>query len=273
MMEGELSLVIKDTSNLSTSSVNTSSLPSNTSISNSKEYSELYDKAAMGVYSDIYFGNYLDSKKRNVLKYGLEYIVAGKDSDKSNLASVVERLVAIRHLPNYICLMKDASRKAEIETIAISIAAITGLPFLEPIAKAILTETWVMAESINDVKILLNDKKLSLVKTEANWRTSLKNLGNSNTEGDSGGFKYNVYLGFLLMIKSREDVVYRTMDLIQMNICRNYNKEFRINKGLMSFKSKVHYNVAPLFTAMPWTIKMLNHSDSYQYKVECNNGY
>ncbi len=271
--KGVLSLVVKDTSKLSTASVKTSSLPSKTSMSKSQESSSLYDKASMGIYANIYFGNYLDQKNKNALKYGLEYLVAGKDSDKSNLAAVAERLVAIRHLPNYACILKDTAKKAEIETIAVSVAAITGLPFLEPIAKVVLTEAWVLAESVNDIKILLNGEKLSLIKTEANWKTSLRNLGGSNTKGDSSGFKYEVYLGFLLMIKNREDVVYRTMDLIQMNICKNYNKEFRMNKGLMSFKSKVSYEISPLFTAMPWAVGMLSESGSYRYELECNNSY
>ncbi len=271
--KGVLSLVIKDTSKLSTASVNTSSLPSQTSMSKSLESSSLYDKAAVGVYSNIYFGNYVNEKKKNALKYGLEYLVAGKDSDKSNLSSVVKRLVAIRHLPNYACILKDAAKKAEIETIAMSIAAVTGLPFLEPVAKAILTEAWVLAESVNDVKILLAGEKLSLVKTEANWKTSLRNLFGGNTKGDDSGFKYEIYLGLLLTITDRDDVVYRTMDLIQMNICKNYNKEFRMNKGLMSFKSDITYDIAPLFTAMPWTVGMLSDSGSYKFNVECNNGY
>ncbi|MBP5773650.1 MAG: hypothetical protein J6W35_06225 [Eubacterium sp.] len=271
--KGILSLVIKDTSNLSTASVNTSSLPSQTSKSKSLESSSLYDKAAVGVYSNLYFGNYLDSKKKNALKYGLEYLVAGKDSDKSNLSSVVTRLVAIRHVPNYACIMKDATKQSEISAIAASIAAVTGLPFLEPIAKVILTECWVLAESANDVKILLNGEKLSLVKTESNWKTSLRNLGGGNSKGDGSGFKYEVYLGLLITLTDRDDVVYRTMDLIQMNICKNYNKEFKMNKGLMSFKSTVSFESAPLFTAMPWTIGMLNESGSYKFEMECNNGY
>ncbi len=271
--KGILSLVIKDTSNLSTASVNTSSLPSHTSMSKSLESSSLYDKAAVGVYSNLYFGNYIDAKKKNALKYGLEYLVAGKDSDKSNLSSVVTRLVAVRHVPNYICIMKDAAKQSEIEAIAASIAAVTGLPFLEPIAKAILIECWVLAESANDVKILLNGEKLSIVKTEANWRTSLKNLGGNSNKGDSSGFKYEIYLGLLLTLTDRDKAVYRTMDLIQMNICKNYNKEFRMNKGLMSFKSTVSFESAPLFTAMPWAIGMLNESGSYKFEMECNNGY
>ena len=271
--KGVLSLVIKDTSNLSTASVKTSSLPSHTSMSKSHESSSLFDKAAVGVYSNIYFGNYLDAKKKNALKYGLEYLVAGKDTDKSNLASVAERLVAIRHVPNLVCIMKDQAKQAEIESIAASIAAVTCLPFLEPIAKVILIEAWVMAESVCDVRALLNGEKLSLVKTEANWKTSLTNLGGGSEKGDSNGFKYEVYLGLLLTITDRDDAVYRTMDLIQMNICKNYNQEFRMNKGLMSFESKVTYNVAPLFTAMPWTVGMLSESGAYQFDVECNNGY
>lgn len=271
--KGILSLVIKDTSNLSTASVNTSSLPSQTSKSKSLESSSLYDKAAVGVYTNLYFGNYLDAKKKNALKYGLEYLAAGKDSDKSNLSSVVTRLVAIRHVPNYACIMKDAAKQTEIEAIAASIAAVTGLPFLEPIAKAILTECWVLAESANDVKILLKGEKLSILKTESNWRTSLRNLGGATDKGDASGFKYEIYLGLLLALVDRDDAVYRTMDLIQMNICKNYNKEFRMNKGLMSFKSTVSFESEPLFTAMPWAIGMLNESGSYQFKMECNNGY
>ena len=271
--KGVLSLVIKDTSKLSTASVKTSSLPSQTSVSKSQESSSLQDKAVVGVYSNLYFGNYVDPKKKNALKYGLEYLVAGKDSDKSNLASVVERLILIRHLPNYACIMKSASKKAEIEAIATSVAAATCLPFLEPIAKVILTEAWVMAESISDVRGLLSGEKLSLMKTEANWKTSLTSLGSKTEGGDKDGLKYEVYLGLLLILTDRDDVVYRTMDLIQMNICKNYNKEFRMNKGLMSFKGKATFNVGPLFTAMPWTVGILSDSGSYRFDIECNNSY
>ena len=98
-------------------------------------------------------------------------------------------------------------------------------------------------------------------------------MSSKETGGDKEGFKYEIYLGFLILLTDRDNVVYRTMDLIQMNICKNYNQEFRMNKGLMSFKSKVSYEVAPLFTAMPWTVGMLSESGSYRFDIECNNGY
>lgn len=272
--KGVLSLVISNPSNISNASVVTSALPSNSSQSHSKENSELEDKAIMSVYGTMMFGYYLKPKKNNCLHYGLEYLVAGKDSDKSNLATVVERLVAIRHVPNLTCLLQDSKKMSEIEAVSSSVAVITGLPFMEPVAKMTLIEAWVMAESINDIKILLNDEKLSLIKTSNNWKTTLSKLASDNTKGEKEGFKYKTYVELLLMLCERNSLVYRTMDLIQMNICKNYNSEFDMKNTTMKFRARVIFKTPPLFTSMPWTVNMLSKTgEAYKYNVVVTNGY
>ncbi len=269
---GILGLVVDNTAKLSDASISTDHLPSN-NMSEGKS-SALEDKAAMALYTYFYFGNYTDCNKKDVLQYGLEYLATGEDSDKDNLASVVKRLVAIRHVPNMACLLKDGAKMGEIETIAASIAAVTGLPFLEPVAKVILIEAWTLAESICDVRLLLKKQKLRLIKTTANWRTSLTNLLVKSEKGDDGGLEYIAYLEGLIMLCSRNEVVYRTMDLIQMNICKRYNNEFRMKNSIMRFGCKAKFSIAPMFASMPWMVDLLGADDGgYELNVSVKKKY
>ena len=273
LTKGVLSLVIGDTKNLSSASIVTSNLPSKTSMSNSENSSELLDNAIIAIYSEIKFGNYIKSKKSHALQYEMEYLVAGKDSDQKNLKSVIERLVLIRNATNLACLMGDEEKMALIETVAASVAAVTGLPFMEPLAKVLLTEAWALAESISDVKALLKGEKLSLIKTKANWKTDLKSLSSSSSKGESNGFEYKRYVQMLMMLTSRDKIVYRAMDLIQLNICKSYNQEFRMNKCFVEFKAQIEYKAAPLFASMPWSVGLTKDGGGYRYSVACSNNY
>ena len=271
--KGVLSLVISDKSKWSDKTINATDLPSKTAISKSKE-SSVWDKAALALYSYNYFGNYTDPKKDDVLEYGLEYIASGEDSDQSNLAWVVEELVAIRHVPNMVCLLSDKKKMGTINAIAASVALVTKLPFLEPIAKAVLVEAWTLAESVCDVRILLKGEKLSLIKKQKNWRTSLTNLFPKDEKGDSSGLKYIGYLEGLIMLLSREKIAYRVMDLIQMNACKKYNADFRMKDSVLAFKGKVKYYTSPLLAGMPWMVSMLGDSNgSFEFGVNVTGQY
>ena len=268
---GLLGLVIDDTSKLSDASISTNNLPSNNI---TEGESSLEDKAVMALYTYFYFGNYTKVKKGDVLQYGLEYLVAGGDSDKDNLSSVITRLIAIRHVPNIACLLKDGAKMSEIEVIAASIATVTGLPFLEPIAKGLLIEAWTLAESISDVRLLLKKEKISLVKSPANWRTSLANLLVKSDKGDGKGLDYIAYLEGLIMLTRRDNIVYRTMDLIQMNICKKYNSSFRMKDSVMEYSAKVQYGTAPLFAAIPWMVNMLGSEEGgYSFKIQVQKSF
>ena len=70
------------------------------------EPDELEDQAAVSDGNKIY-----QEERKKSLDYEVEYLLAGKKSDKENLESVLMKLFLIRMGVNYICLQKDSGRK------------------------------------------------------------------------------------------------------------------------------------------------------------------
>ena len=106
----------------------------------------------------------------------MEYLIGGKTSDVANLKVVVRRLLLIREGINLAYLETDVQKSQEALTLALGVTSAVGNPELaEPVKHAILA-AWAYAESVSDVRILLDGGHVSLIKTEAQWRTSLEHL-------------------------------------------------------------------------------------------------
>ena len=67
------------------------------------------------------------------LRYQLEYVIGGKNTDQENLKAVVYRLLAAREAANMMYLLQDPTRQAEIHEMALVICAAIGFPALEGI--------------------------------------------------------------------------------------------------------------------------------------------
>lgn len=274
--KGILSLVIDETDKISSTTVELKDLPSTIDNKGENSLDNVKTKAALVLYGAMKFGNFTNLIKNREISYELEYIVAGKDSDRSNLASTVEQIVAVRNVVTLAYLVTDKEKMALIETTAASAATAIGLPFLEPVIKGVLLESWALAEAINDVKTLLKGKKIDLMKNANNWKTSLKNLlasGSSESE-NKAAIDYKQFCMILIMKNSIETTAYRIMDLIQLNVRKNYNQQFDMKKCVTSLDVEAQYESEPLFVAMPWVINGLNGNiGSYNFSIESQLKY
>lgn len=274
--KGILSLVIDETDKISSTTVELKDLPSTIDNKGENSFDSIKTKAALVLYGAMKFGNYTNLIKNRELSYELEYIVAGKDCDRSNLASTVEQIVAVRNVVTLAYLATDNEKMDLIQTTATSAATAIGLPFLEPVIKGVLLESWALAEAINDVKTLLKGKKIDLMKDANNWKTSLKNLlasGSSESE-KKATIDYKQFCMILIMKNSIETTAYRIMDLIQLNVRKNYNQQFDMKKCITSLDVEAQYESEPLFIAMPWVINGLNGNiGSYNFSIESQLGY
>lgn len=271
---GVLSLVIENPDKISKNTISGSNLPTNLENNKKTNLSEsITDKGVNAIYINEKFGNYLDNKKDTALKYEVEYIIGGKSSDKKNLTNTMEKLVVARTGINTAYLLTDKEKMGEISAVATSVSAVTGIPFLNPVAKTLLTGAWSMAEAINDVKSLLDGGKVPILKDKNNWKTSLKGLSGEKVKSDTGS-TYSQYCQILIMTEKNADCIYRMMDLIQVNVKKRYNSDFLMSKCLTGFRIKANYETAPLFTAMPMVINNLSQdSNAYKYCVEYYNSY
>lgn len=278
LTSGILSLVIDDVSDISNNTISSTNLPSllKTENLNSSILKTVKNKAILSLYAKMKFGNYISLREETCLKYELEYIINGENSDKANLTKTIEKIVAVRNVANYAYLVTDKEKMKEISLISASAATAIGLPFLEPLIKGVLLEAWALAEAVCDTKELLKGEKIPLIKNKENWNTSLTNLLKNNVNHYEGkkGLNYEEYLEILILLGDSYNCVYRIMDLIQINVQKKYNNEFLMAKCFQSLDITAKFKTEQLFTAMPWVVRSFSENrGAYEYDIKCICNY
>lgn len=265
---GLLATLVPDTSSVSTATIDKVILPSVTCPLSQEGIETLngyhkditaanYEKAAFCEYIHHTFGNYTTPSKNSPLKYEIEYIISGQDSDDSNLLNTACQLISFRTGLNLIHLLSDNNKFNAAWAIASSVSTIPGLSYL--LQGTILT-VWACAESIIDVKDLLSGKNVPLFKSNSQWNLSIEGLLNFSKNSSSKnvgaeGLPYSRYLEILLATQNPISLRYRTMDLIQMNLCHKYNEEFRISKCVTGIEGTIAYKLPSLFSRKTYTYK------------------
>ncbi|MBD5488755.1 MAG: hypothetical protein HDR13_08160 [Lachnospiraceae bacterium] len=179
-------------------------------------------------------GYYGQELEKSLLKYQIEYILAGKDTDWQNLEYVAKRLLRWREVANFLYILTDASKVSAAETLALSLTAVCMCPELaEPVKYTILL-AWAYVESLQDVKTLLAGGRVPIVKTASDWKTgidSLLNVRGSLTQESGGrGLNYKEYLQIMLFLENKEKRTFRAMDIMEMDIRRTAgNAGFRLD--------------------------------------------
>ena len=118
------------------------------------------------------YGEKTDAKWKQALDYGLEYLAAGKASDEENLESVLNRILLIRTVTNFVALESDSKRRGEARAAAIAAVGFTGLAPLITLTQTLILITWSISESLTDVAALLDGRDVPLWKTPKRFVTN-----------------------------------------------------------------------------------------------------
>ena len=188
-------------------------------------------QAPSGVTDDLLFDCYLFDKcgwygnelDKSLLKYQIEYIIAGKDSDIENLETVIKRLVRWREVANIIYIFSDSAKCMEAQIVALALSAVLLVPELAELVKYSILFAWAYVESLEDVKCLMQGGRIPLMKTSADWKTGIANIiGFSGTASDIGGgghgLSYEDYLRIMLFLEKSETKNMRAMDIMERDI-------------------------------------------------------
>lgn len=197
------------------------------------------EKEADGSLSELLFGEYIlekcgdytEPKENGRLKYQVEYILAGKNSDLDNLKWVVDRLLILRETANYLYLMMDAEKNAEAEAMAAGVSAVAMIPELKDLIKQALLFAWAYAESVNDVKILLEKGHIPLQKKADDWKMSITDMLHyksclTSGDGSDSGMNYQDYLRVFLALSKKKEKAVRLGDVIEMDIRKSSSSPF-----------------------------------------------
>lgn len=176
--------------------------------------------------------NYTDERDGGKLSYELEYVLVGKESDRDNLEHVCERLIFMRQVSNTIYLFSNQDKVKEAKALAAVVCVLLVSPELIDLVTYSLLFAWEFAESIHDVKVLLNKGSVPLIKTDDSWHYSLENIfqvlsdevtdeivaGQDDSQKENGELCYKDYLRIFLALESTSKKANWMMDIIEMNI-------------------------------------------------------
>lgn len=162
--------------------------------------------------------------------YELEYMINGKGEDRANLSGTVSRLIALREGLNLIHLFSDPEKRQEARNLALAIVGGSGFLPLVLVTTFLIMSVWALGEAMLDVKCLLDGGKVPIFKTAESWKLGLtglleigrsKQLGDRETaDGGGTGLDYKGYIRILLFGSYGPDIVYRMMDIMEINIRR-----------------------------------------------------
>lgn len=187
-----------------------------------------------GEYLLEHFSKFADTEYTGgTLDYELEYILAGKDSDKENLEYIVRKLLLFRFVPNYVYIQTDREMKAEAETAALALCTLLAVPAITEAAAQGILLAWAYGESIMDIRSLLKGSRVPLVKSKESWQlqfSKLLTLGTKEdvSEGrdDENGLGYSEYLRMLLFLANKEATALRTLGVIEQNMRKVYGQAY-----------------------------------------------
>lgn len=184
---------------------------------------------------------YTDVFEKSLLKYQVEYILAGKNTDAENLKQVVQRLLLLREATNALYLMSDGGKMAEIQAVSTTLTLIFMVPGLEPLVRYSIMFAWAYAESVQDVRTLLSGGRVPLMKSSGTWKTSLPEMTMVQSQFDDSssetGLSYEDYLRIFLCLTNEDTVTMRLMDVMEMDIRQTAgNENFRMDACVDCFE-------------------------------------
>ncbi len=209
---------------------------------------------------------------RECLKYEMEYILCGKDSDRANLESTLLRILALREVENLIAIHSDAKKIAEADSYALAITTATATPILYEAVKYGIIAVWALIESVLDLRTLLCGGRIAIVKTPVEWTSELLNFSSYLGAGKKAkeseiGLAYNDYLRILMLFESKSNLAYRAMDICEIEIRGvEHYENFRMDHVLVKADMKYSFDASPIFfTFVP---QLQGKYDGYRMEAE-----
>ena len=178
------------------------------------------------------------------LKYQLEYLIYGLDSDYGNLEKMAETLLFWRQASNMIYLFSCQEKVSEAEAIATALSVILFVPELADAIKYSILFAWTFAESISDLHILFSGGRVPLFKTDETWKLSLSNMfsfrDHLGSQDNQEGLLYEDYLRIKLLMTSHLEKTKRMMDIMEMDIRQTEgNAGFKLDYCVDVFRAQL----------------------------------
>ena len=257
--KGILSTVV-DAETLSDAELNLSEMPSHRTL-NAGNYKvaggdSIADKALFIDYLLTNYSYYGYDLKHDGMKYEIEYLVSGKESDVQALSHVVVELMLIRECANYATIMKTPSMVAEAAAIAEILAGFTMNSAIIEAVKYAIIGAWAYIESVLDVRLLLAGGKVPVIKNIDEWTSDVWHLSSffnpsAKAKQCPNGIEYKEYLLSFLCLHSNETLAMRACDIMEnaLNSTEDY-KNVRLDNMIFAADMSIEYSGSEMFLSL-----------------------
>ena len=281
--DGWLSLVLPSEVTVSEYEMNEEDLPSKVAVDDrdlERRPSILEDGLKRITFCEYllrHFSNYSNEHASEGPAYEIEYILYGNLKDRKNFETALNRIMWVREGINLVYLLSSEKRE-EAKAAAMVIVGWTGNAIIIELTTAALLAAWAYAESILDVRSLLQRKRVPFFKTDDNWTLSINGIqnllsGGSEAEKESEfGLCYEDYLRIFLYLSDIEEGAYRAMDLIQDHM-RRRSPNFMMASQVYALEVTVTAHARELFTALPLFRKNRFELNGYVFQERFSEVY
>ena len=206
----------------------------------------IYTEYVMDKFGHYTYKDDSESSDDHALKYEAEYILYGKTTDVENLTAAVFNIATIRSGFNMLYLLTDSEKKEEAYAVALMIAGASAMEPLIRLVQYTLLYLWAFAEGFADVRTMLSNGKVPILKQAEDWKLSLENLmahSLDTEESDSDkGMTYEDFIRFLICTKDDGERAARTMDLVEFQMMKT-DESFRLGNMVYGLEAEVDYSL------------------------------
>ncbi|MBR5658159.1 MAG: hypothetical protein IKX10_02025 [Lachnospiraceae bacterium] len=252
--------------------------------------SEISEGVMSEAVTDFLFGEYVmeylldfqeqkDKEKKNEgqLRYEVEYVLIGKDNDKDNLLGVLNRIYGTRVAFNSFAVLTNPQCQKEAAATASAVIGWTGIVPLVLGVQWLLLETMALAESVLDMRALVDGKKIPLFKSPAQWSVRLSNGVQLLTSGAqskemAGGFDYQTYERVLLFFEKNKSKYLQTMDIIEWDMQKS-DPGFHMDDCVYAVEIEAQASAGRLFSKMIVLVPTLFLPHSYSFMQKDARSY
>lgn len=241
-------------------------------------------KLAYIAYANKQFSFYTTDKNRTT-KYGLEYLASGKEEERDNLSSIVNRLLGIRTMINFAAVVSDVMLQEKSLTTATALAGFTGLPPVIKAVQYVILLILAFEEACVDVTALLEGRSVPMVKSAKNLKMAYEEICLASkalfaskaaaypVEGKAAAdITYQQYLCLFLLTVSGEELRSRIFDLIRYDLRKKYNQTFCIEDCICTSQYMIRYSIPYLFDNLPY-LSGIEKNQGNSRSLEVNYGY
>lgn len=232
-----------------------------------------------------------DEDMVTALNCELEYIIRGKDTDKKNRDQVWGIIYGIRLGNNLIAVYQNKEIRNAAKAVGNLVKMIPYVgAVLAPIVEFAIIALVAALETYQDMVFLVNQGyKVPFIKTKDNLTYSLENLsdgvldkpsfkdedGDGKPDGITGKLwiSYENYLLIFMLFAGQENVLFRSADLIQMNMSKETGKQYDLAKCYSYVRCKNDVSIKPLMISYAFMPDDMRKNDRRTFETLVYQGY